>query len=109
MFNWFKDIFNKDQVKEETPMPIKVEGPKDLEKTMIPPLPQLPQHTVNDHYRVGYDSQMGVTTLTLMSDGASMTLSLSPYELLRLIRILGATLDEDFIDEVSGDDFDDED
>lgn len=104
MFNWFKNLFKKE---EPQPVPIKVEEAKELENVMIPPLPQLPEHTINDCYRVGYDSQLGVTTLTLMSDGSSMTLSMSPYELLRLIRILGATLDEDFIDEVGGDDVDD--
>ena len=103
MFNWFKNLFKKDN----QAVPLKVEETKELENTMIPPLPQLPEHTINDYYRVGYDSQQGFTTLTLMSDGSSMTLSMGPYEVLRLIRMLGATLDEDVIDEVGGDDVDD--
>ena len=107
MFNWFKDIFNK-KPKEEMPVvPIQIEESKNLENKMIPPLPQLPEHSsINDCYRVGYNSQMGFTTLTLMSEGSSMTLSMSPYELLRLIRMLGATLDEDIMD-VDDEDFDD--
>ena len=63
----------------------------------IPPIPNIPTNKVNDHYRIGYDSTNGATTLTLIADYTSMTLSLGPEEVMRLIRMLGATLDDEDI------------
>lgn len=109
MINWFKKLFNKEEIKADPTKLIKTEEiPEDAESRLIPPLPQLPTHKINDCYRIGYDSQLGITTLTLMDDGVSMTLGLGPYEVIRLIKLLGATLDEDII-ESEGDDFNDED
>lgn len=47
-----------------------------------------------EHYRVGYNSTNNMTTLTLKSDQTSMTLSLIPSEVKRLIRMLESTMVE---------------
>ena len=47
-----------------------------------------------EHYRVGYNSTNNMTTLTLKSDQTSMTLSLIPSEVKRLIRMLEASMVE---------------
>jgi hypothetical protein len=47
--------------------------------------------------------------LTLIADYTSMTLSLGPEEVMRMIRMLGATLDDDIIGSMNGDiDFDED-
>ena len=84
MFNWFR--------KYNTPL----EMPPVPEVKPIPPI-NLPQPGLKDHYRVGYDPESGSTTLTLHTDYTSMTLTLGPEEVLRLIRLLGASLDDEFL------------
>ena len=87
---------------------------EDMKKVMpdvspIPPMPGIPKNQVQDHYRIGYDSVNGATTLTLLADYTSMTLSLGPEEVMRMIRMLGATLDDDIIGSMNGDiDFDED-
>lgn len=101
MFNWFRN-FNKPNN----------ESLADAYSTMenkvnpIPPIPNIPKNQFRDHYRVGYDNETESTTLTLHTDTTSMTLSLGPLEVLRLIRMLGATLDDDLLDR--GNDLDDD-
>jgi hypothetical protein len=63
--------------------------------TPIPPIPGIPSSQLQDYYRVGFDANIGATTLTLRSDATSITLSLSSMEVVRLIRILAATLDDE--------------
>jgi hypothetical protein len=93
MFNWFKNFKNS---KDENPN----YGYTNMENTInpIPPIPNIPKNQFRDHYRVGYDNETGATTLTLHTDVTSMTLSLGPLDVLRLIRMLGATLDDDVLD-----------
>jgi len=98
MFNWFR----KYNTPEITPVP---------EVKPIPPI-SLPTPQLKDHYRVGYDPESESTTLTLHSDYTSMTLTLAPEEVLRLIRLLGASLDDEFLSgdqDDRHDDHDDED
>lgn len=52
----------------------------------IPPKPKQPE----EHYRVGFDSE-GRTTLTLMTDTGSMTLSMNQTACEHLIKMLRAT------------------
>ena len=63
--------------------------------TPIPPIPGIPSSQLQDYYRIGFDANIGATTLTLRSDATSLTLSLSSMEVLRLIRMLAATLDDE--------------
>lgn len=63
--------------------------------TPIPPIPGIPSSQLQDYYRIGFDANIGATTLTLRSDATSITLSLSSMEVLRLIRMLAATLDDE--------------
>jgi hypothetical protein len=112
MFNWFKNMFNG----REYPTDVRTDMEKiaeDMKKVMpdvspIPPVPGIPKNQVQDHYRVGYDSVNGATTLTLHADYTSMTLSLGPEEVMRLIRMLGASLDDDIIGSMGGADFDED-
>lgn len=114
MFNWFKNMFNGREYSTDTRTDMEKIA-EDMKKVIpdvspIPPMPGIPKNQVQDHYRIGYDSVNGATTLTLIADYTSMTLSLGPEEVMRLIRMLGATLDDDIIGTMGGDvDFDDED
>jgi hypothetical protein len=94
MFNWFTNIFKRNQSDTGTLLD---DMKKAEDVTPIPPVPGIPKNQVQDHYRVGYDSVNGATTLTLHADYTSMTLSLGPEEVMRMIRMLGATLDDDII------------
>jgi hypothetical protein len=120
MFDWFRNLFGRREYPtwKDVPDWNKVNDDmekigNDMKKAMpdvkpIPPVPGIPKNQVQDHYRVGYDSVNGATTLTLHADYTSMTLSLGPEEVMRMIRMLGATLDDDIIGSMSGDtDFDD--
>ena len=116
MFNWFKTMFNKTNYNTESDIKSDFEKiANDMKKavsdsTPIPPVPGIPKNQVQDHYRIGYDSVNGATTLTLHADYTSMTLSLGPEEVMRMIRMLGATLDDDIIGIMGSDeDMDDED
>ena len=116
MFNWFKNMFDRPNYNSESDMKSDFEKiTNDMKKvvsdsTPIPPVPGIPKNQVQDHYRIGYDSINGATTLTLHADYTSMTLSLGPEEVMRMIRMLGATLDDDVLGAMNGDpDFDDED
>jgi hypothetical protein len=106
MFNWFRNLFPR---KDHTdPVPHQ-NIPENAKMTLIPPIPNIPSNQVQDHYRIGYDSVNGATTLTLHADYTSMTLSLGPEEVMRMIRMLGATLDDDLLDGIVDDgDFDDD-
>jgi hypothetical protein len=113
MFDWFRNLFaTRDYSTEGMASDMEKIG-NDMKKAMpdvkpIPPVPGIPKNQVQDHYRVGYDSVNGATTLTLHADYTSMTLSLGPEEVMRMIRMLGATLDDDIIGSMGGDaDFDD--
>lgn len=101
MINWFKNIFTRSDYID----PSTYKGPA---MTEIPPIPNIPKHQIKDHYRVGYDSETGATTLTLHADYTSMTLSLSPEEVMRLIRMLAASLDDDIMSPDLGIDEEDE-
>ena len=57
---------------------------------VVPPKPKQPE----EHYRVGFDSE-GRTTLTLMADTGSMTLSMNQTACEQLIRMLRATYQDD--------------
>jgi hypothetical protein len=114
MINWFKNMFGG----RDYPTDTRTDTAKiaeDMKKVMpdvspIPPVPGIPKNQVQDHYRVGYDSVNGATTLTLHADYTSMTLSLGPEEVMRLIRMLGASLDDDILGMMGPDgDMDDED
>lgn len=107
MFNWFKNFGKSDDDMKSDYKRIA----DDMNKAIpIPPVPGIPKNQVQDHYRIGYDSVNGATTLTLHADYTSMTLSLGPEEVMRMIRMLGATLDDDILGSMNGDaDFDDED
>jgi|688.fasta_scaffold412316_5 hypothetical protein len=111
MFNWFRNWFTP---RENLASDMEKIG-NDMNKVMpdikpIPPIPNIPTNKVNDHYRIGYDSTNGATTLTLIADYTSMTLSLGPEEVMRLIRMLGATLDdEDIIGNMHDGDLDEDD
>lgn len=63
--------------------------------TPIPPIPGIPSSQLQDYYRIGFDSSIGATTLTLRGDATSITLSLSPGEVVRIIRMLAASLDDE--------------
>jgi hypothetical protein len=91
MFSWFRNFKNS---KDEN------FGYTNMENNVnpIPPIPNIPKNQFRDHYRVGYDNETESTTLTLHADYTSMTLSLGPLDVLRLIRMLGATLDDDLLD-----------
>jgi hypothetical protein len=112
MINWFKNMFGG----REYPTDTRTDTAKiveDMKKVIpdvspIPPMPGIPKNQVQDHYRVGYDSTNGATTLTLHADYTSMTLSLGPEEVMRLIRMLGASLDDDIIGSMGGADFDED-
>jgi len=77
-FNWFQ----------------KPEYPERKEMPTIPSMPFVPKTPVRDHYRVGYDPEAGLTTLTVHAEMTSMTLSLPPEEVFRMIRMLSATLSD---------------
>lgn len=95
MFNWLTDIFKRNQSDTGTLLDDMKKATPEV--TPIPPVPGIPKNQVQDHYRIGYDSVNGATTLTLHADYTSMTLSLGPEEVMRMIRMLGATLDDDII------------
>lgn len=61
----------------------------------VPPMPPvIPPRPKNEYYRVGWDSNADMVTLTLTSDnGFSTTLSVSPIECERMIRMLRSTYD----------------
>jgi hypothetical protein len=102
MFNWFRKYEKPvEQAQVATP-PVA----QSSESKPIPPI-SLPTPQLKDHYRVGYDPESESTTLTLHSDYTSMTLTLAPEEVLRLIRLLGASLDDDLFDGSMSDDHDD--
>jgi hypothetical protein len=122
MFDWFRNLFVTREYSTWKDVPDWNKVNNDMEKigndmkkvtpdtTPIPPIPNIPTNQVKDHYRIGYDSANGVTTLTLIADYTSMTLSLGPEEVMRLIRMLGATLDdEDIIGNIRDGDFDGDD
>lgn len=110
MFNWFSDLFGRREYPTDTRSDMQKIA-EDIKKVMpdpIPPIPNIPQNQSKDHYRVGYDAELECTTLTLQADYSSMTLSLPPREVLRLIRLLGASLDDSILDDETNeeDDFD---
>jgi len=106
MFNWFSNLFHRPDYNDPAPYNV----PEKSKMTPIPPIPNIPSNQVKDHYRIGYDSENGSTTLTLIADYTSMTLSLPPEEVMRLIRMLGATLDdEDIIGRLPDGDFEEDD
>ncbi len=118
MFDWFRNLFGRRGYPtwKDVPPPTDMEKiAADMKKAMpdvkpIPPIPNIPTNKVQDHYRIGYDSANGATTLTLIADYTSMTLSLGPEEVMRLIRMLGATLDdEDIIGHIDNEDIDEDD
>ena len=110
MFDWFRNWFTP---RGDVASDVGKIG-NDMNKVMpeiqpIPPIPNIPTNQVKDHYRIGYDSANGATTLTLIADYTSMTLSLGPEEVMRLIRMLGATLDdEDIIGGIQDDDYEED-
>jgi hypothetical protein len=115
MFDWFRNLFaTRDYSTGDMASDMEKIG-NDMKKAMpdvkpIPPIPNIPTNQVKDHYRIGYDSANGATTLTLIADYTSMTLSLGPEEVMRLIRMLGATLDdEDIIGHMHDGDLDEDD
>ena len=114
MFDWFKNMFDGPKHPEDDRNDMEKIA-EDMKKVIpdvspIPPVPGIPKNQVQDHYRIGYDSINGATTLTLHADYTSMTLSLGPEEVMRMIRMLGATLDDDILGSMNGNvDFDDED
>ena len=77
--------------------------------TPIPPIPGIPTSQLQDYYRIGFDANIGATTLTLRSDATSITLSLSSMEVVRLIRMLAASLDDELDIKYNEDDDEDED
>lgn len=83
----FNNWFNK---KEETPSNV-VSFPEAKPTPVLVPKPKEPEP--QEHYRVGFDTA-GRTTLTLMSYGSSLTLSMSPPACEHLIRMLRATYDD---------------
>lgn len=101
MINWFKNLFTRPDYNDPSPY----KGPAMKE---IPPIPNIPTHQTKDHYRVGYDSDIGATTLTLHADYTSMTLTLAPEEVMRLIRMLAASLDDEIMSGDFGIDEEDE-
>jgi hypothetical protein len=126
MFDWFRNLFATREYPTWKDVPawnkVNNDMKSDFEKitgdmnnalpgaTPIPPIPGIPKNQVQDHYRIGYDSVNGATTLTLHADYTSMTLSLGPEEVMRLIRMLGATLDdEDIIGHMNDGDLDEDD
>ena len=118
MFDWFRNLFATREYPTWKDVPPATDMEKignDMKKVMpdvkpIPPIPNIPTNQVKDHYRIGYDSANGATTLTLIADYTSMTLSLGPEEVMRLIRMLGATLDdEDIIGHMHDGDLDEDD
>lgn len=114
MFDWFKNMFGREYSIQEAVNNDTGKIAEDMKKVIpdvspIPPVPGIPKNQIQDHYRVGYDSVNGATTLTLHADYTSMTLSLGPEEVMRLIRMLGASLDDDIINSMGGADFNDED
>lgn len=80
----------------------------DKENMRIPEIPEIPPSQNRDFYRVGFDMATGMTTLTVRSDVSSMTLSMPVTEVLRLIRMLDATLDYDISDIEHEDDSEDD-
>ena len=54
-------------------------------KARVPPPPEK-----QEHYRVGFDEGTQMVTLTLMGNGTSMTLSMSPLAVDKLKRMLDA-------------------
>jgi hypothetical protein len=118
MLDWFRNLFATREYStwKDVPPPTDMEKiGNDMKKAMpdvtpIPPVPGIPKNQVQDHYRIGYDSVNGATTLTLHADYTSMTLSLGPEEVMRMIRMLGATLDdEDIIGNMHDGDLDEDD
>ncbi len=122
MFDWFRNLFGRREYPTWKDVPAWNKVNDDMDKvandmkkampdvTPIPPIPNIPTNQVKDHYRIGYDGVNGATTLTLIADYTSMTLSLGPEEVMRLIRMLGATLDdEDIIGHMHDGDLDEDD
>ena len=111
MFDWFRNLFaTRDYSTGDMASDMEKIGNDMKKATPIPPIPNIPTNQVKDHYRIGYDSANGATTLTLIADYTSMTLSLGPEEVMRLIRMLGATLDdEDIIGHMHDGDLDEDD
>ena len=81
-FEWlgFKKFMEDTEPKNVIKLPVKPVAP------VAPPKPK-------EHYRVGFDSE-GMTTLTLMSDGSTMTLSMNQEACEQLIKMLRATYKE---------------
>ena len=96
MLNWFNRKNSNNDKQNNKPVEHKLSTPAWARlSNEIPPIPEITEasNTLKDHYRVGYDPAQGVTTLTLHAPEASMTLTLVESEVMRLIRLLDATLD----------------
>jgi hypothetical protein len=96
MLNWFnRKNYNNDKKNDEYISSTPGTPSWASLSNEIPPIPEITEasNTLKDHYRVGYDPAQGVTTLTLHAPEASMTLTLVESEVMRLIRLLDATLD----------------
>ena len=87
MFNWFK--------------PKKIEWPAGtFVDTPIITEGALPQPTINDNgYTIGYSD--GLTIFKLKLDANHLTMTLTPDEVYRMIRLLKASLNRDPEDETS--------
>lgn len=111
MFNWIKNLIGvRNDYSDNTVYKTIKAAPQMT--TPIPPIPNIPAIQQHDHYRIGYDSHINATTITIHSDGTSMTLSLPPIEVMRIIRMLGATLDDEILSQsgiISDDDDSDDD
>lgn len=79
----FLEFLGLKKVMDDTDPKNVVKLPTNYIKPAPPPKPK-------EHYRVGFDDQ-GMTTLTLMGDHGSMTLSLNQSACEQMIRLLRAT------------------
>jgi hypothetical protein len=88
MFNWFKP-------KRKIVWPIGTPVQVPIKDPGAPPIPQIN----DDGYTIGYSD--GVTLFKLKAGMSSFTMTLTPDEVYRMIRLLKASLNQDPEDETS--------
>lgn len=90
MFDWFSK-------KNKRPNNI-YNFPAPASYPELPPVKPAAPPKSQEHYRVGFNDD-GATTLTLMADGTSMTLTMNQEACEHLIRMLRATYTDEVVED----------
>jgi hypothetical protein len=99
MFDWFKNKGSKDKTYNNViPFPEQNGLPTPSGYPDVPLVK--PPRKAQEHYRVGFDDN-GATTLTLLADGTSMTLTMNQEACEHLIKMLRATYTDKVVEDGS--------